>query len=302
MSATRKHLNALAGAVLAAMVAQSAYAQEAPPQALPPLPADVIAPPPVADFDAVLSQTLGLSPEQIRTLRREANERQRAASQLPQTPPKPVTTMVSASPSPGSTAPVIRLFTGFATSVVVTDSTGEPWPIENFTVGHVNMFDVKRLDAGNGSALSIVPLGNYAQSNLILYLKGLPTPIAVSFVSGQKEVDYRVDLRVQGRGPNASIAAIGLPGSTNPLLLSVLGGDVPSDAKRLKVSANPEEMRAWMGADGKMLVRSKLQVISPAWVGSVRSADGTNAYEMIPASRILVMRDGRIDQISVEGW
>lgn len=317
MNSNRKHAKALSAALLVAVSMQAAIAAEPhqtasgspdaslqamPPQALPPLPEEVPVAAPKPDFDTVLSNTLGLTPSQIKTLRQEANARQRAASQLPETPPKPVTTMVSASTSPGSTAPVVRLFPGFATSMIVTDSTGQPWPIENFTVGHANMFDVKRLDAGNGSALSIVPLGYYAQSNMILYLKGLPTPIAVSFVSGQKEVDFRVDLRVQGRGPNADIAAAGLPSSTNPLLLSVLVGDVPSDAKKLKVSAQDDDLKAWMGHDGKMLVRSKLQVISPAWLGSVRSADGTSAYEMLPASRILVMRDGKIDQISVEGW
>lgn len=304
MNANRKHVKAALGAMFLMMLAPAANAAgeaSLPPQALPPLPPEVIAPE-KPDFDTVLSQTLGLTPDQIKALRKAANERQKAASELPQTPPKPVTTLITASPSPGSTAPVVRLFPGFATSIIVTDSTGEPWPIENFTVGHSNMFDVKRLDSGSGSALSIVPMGTYAQSNMILYLKGLPTPIAVSFISGQKEVDYRADLRVQGRGPNAAIAAIGLPNSTDPLLLSVLGGDVPSDAKKLKVSAAAEDMKAWMSSSGKMLVRSKLQVISPAWVGSVRSADGTNAYEMLPASRILVMRDGKIEQISVEGW
>lgn len=254
------------------------------------------------DVDKVMSDMFGLSPEQIRELRKQSTLRQKAASEYPGGMPKAVTSRITASTAPGSTPPVVRLFPGFATSLVVTDSSGSPWPIENFSVGHKDLFEVKRLDRSSpeGSALSIVPLGYYAQSNIILYLKGLSTPISVSFVSGQKEVDFRTELSVQGMGPNAQIAAAGLPSSTNSQLLSLLEGVAPANAKVLKTGTS--EAQAWMTAEGKMFVRTKLPLISPAWIGSVRSVDGMTAYEMQPTSSLLVMREGRITTLSVEGW
>lgn len=272
-----------------------------PPSALPPLPASAPAGP---NFDDALSTLLGLTPDQIRDLRKAANARQRAASEYPVTPPKPVNTSVVASLAPGSTPPVIRLFPGFATSIVVTDATGAAWPIENFAVGHKDLFDVKRLDSGvpgvSGSTLSIVPLGYYAQSNIVLHLKGSSTPVSISFVSGQKEVDFRADVRVQGRGPNAQLAAAGLPASTNTQLLSLLEGVFPSDAKRLRSSSS--DVEAWMTKSGRLFVRTGISLISPAWIGSIRSPDGTTAYEMMPTNSVLVMRDGQIKQIAIEGW
>lgn len=274
------------------------------PRSLPPLPAQapagVAAPAPAATFEEIAANAFGMTADQIRQLRREADARQRAASQMPSTPPKPVTTQISASTAPGSTPPVVRLFPGFASSIVVTDATGQPWPIENFTVGHKDLFEVKRLDGGAGSTLSVVPLGPYAQSNLIVYLKGLSTPIAVSFVAGQKEVDFRADLRVQGRGPNSQVSVTGLPESTNTQLLSLLEGVPPSDAKPLRASA--DEVKVWMGKNGRMFLRTHLQVISPLWYGSVRSADGMNAYEMKMAGSILVMKNDKIESVNVEGW
>lgn len=273
------------------------------PQALPPLPA--AAGGAEVNFDELVKNTLGLTPNQIKELRKQMDVRQKAASELPRTPPKPVTTMINASTAPGSVPPVVRLFTGYATSLMITDSTGQPWPIENFTVGQKDLFEVKRLDPSKengtipGSALSIVPMNTYGTSNMIVYLRGLSAPIAISFVSGQKEVDFRVDLRVQGRGPNAQLAAAGLPASTNNALLSVLEGVAPSDAKVLRVSS--PEAQAWLTKEGSVYLRTSLQVISPAWVGSMRSADGMSAYELRPASSILVLRDGAIQQLSIDG-
>lgn len=265
------------------------------PKTLPPLPT----PGEEINFSEVVKGALGLTPDQIKELRRELDSRQRAASELPKKPPKPVTRSLTASTSPGAIPGVMRTFSGYASSLVIADSTGQPWPIENFTVGNKSLFEVGRLDAGDGSALSIVPLNPYASSNLLLYLRGLPTPISLSLISGQKEVDFRLDLRVQGKGPNAQISSMGLPISTNNQLTSVLEGVAPSDARALRVS-NPEA-QAWLTKEGTLYLRTSLQVISPAWLGSMRSTDGMNAYEMRPASNILILRDGSVERLTIEG-
>jgi intracellular multiplication protein IcmK len=279
--------------------APAAAAAAQPPLSLPPLPAAT----PKADANRVMDDVFGLTPDEIRKLRRESDERQRAASESPSTPPKPVTTSVVASLAPGATPPVVRLAPNFATSVIITDSTGAPWPIENFVAGSDGAVDVRRPVEKDpeGSALSIVPKGYYSQTNLVVYLKGLATPVAITFITGQKQVDYRVDLRVLGTGPNARASvAQGLPGGTDTQLLSLLEGVAPADAKPLQ--ASDPAMQAWMGRNGHMLVRTSMQVISPAWIGSVRSADGTTAYEMPLVSTLLTLRGGAIVPVNVKGW
>lgn len=288
-----------AGAQPAPVVGMPLPAAQQAPQNLPPLPAGV-AQQTAPNFDEVLTQTLGLTPAQIRELRRQQNLRQRAASELPVTPPKQVMGSVSASPSPGSAPPVIRLFTGYASALTFVDSTGSLWPIENYAVGHDKMFDVRRMDSEKGSILSVVPLGTYAQSNLVVFLRGLSSPIVLSFVTGQKEVDLRTDVRIQGLGPNAQVSVGGLPASTNPTLYTLLEGVAPSDAKELRMQGG--EGRAWLSKTGRLYLRTAMKVISPAWIGSARSADGMSAYEMMPANSIRVLRDGQIETVGLEGW
>jgi intracellular multiplication protein IcmK len=288
-----------AGAQPAPVVGMTLPAAQQAPQNLPPLPVGV-AEQTAPNFDEILTHTLGLTPQQIRELRRQQNLRQRAASELPVTPPKQILGSVSASPAPGSTPPVIRLFSGYASALTFVDSTGSLWPIENYAVGHDKMFDVKRMDSERGSILSVVPMGTYAQSNLIVYLRGLSSPIILSFVTGQKEVDLRTDVRVQGLGPNAQVAVGGLPASTNPALYTILEGVPPSDAKELKLSGG--EGRAWLSKSGRMYLRTPMKVISPTWIGSARSADGMSAYEMMPANSIRILRNGQIETVGLEGW
>lgn len=268
------------------------------PQTLPPLPSGMPSVEP--NFEEVMARVLGLTPDQIRELRRQQNQRQRAASELPMPAPKQVLGSVTASPAPGSAPPVIRLFPGYASAMTFVDSTGSLWPIENFAIGHDKLFDIRRMDGEKGSMLSVAPLGNYAQSNLVVYLKGLSSPIIVAFVTGQKQVDLRTDVRIQGLGPNAQVAVGGLPASANPALFTLLEGVAPSDSKELRMIGG--EGRAWLSKSGTMYVRTSMRVISPNWISSTRSADGTSAYEMKPANSIRVLRDGRIDTVNIEGW
>lgn len=260
------------------------------------LPPPVGMPAPMSLKETFVNTMGGMTPDQVRQVREMLDQHTKAITELPGTPPKPVTTSVSVSMSPGSTPPVIRLFPGYATSLTVTDSTGAVWPVENWAIGNKSIFDVKRLD--DVATFSIVPTGNYAQSNMIINLKGNPTPVSITFITGQKEVDYRVDLRVQAIGPNAQIAVAGLPANVNNQLLSVLDGVVPKGSKILRAEKD-NLLSVWMSPNGKYFVRSKYAVLSPAFLGSVKSSDGTNVYEMMPTNVLLMMVDGKITQSKI---
>jgi len=249
-------------------------------------------------FRGVTRQLFPLTPEQIVRLHKLYNNSEFAKATSPDTPPKPTATSQFVNLSPGSTPPVIRLSQGFVSSLVFLDSTGAPWPINAYDLGDPSSFNIQWDKTSNTLMIQAVKLYNYG--NLAVRLRGLNTPVMLTLIPGQKAVDYRVDLRVQGIGPNAASAPTeeGLPPSANDLLLHVLDGVPPPGSIRLTVSGG--DARAWL-LNERMYVRTNLTVLSPGWIGVMTSADGTHAYEMQKSPVLLVSWHGKVMQLKVEG-
>ncbi|WP_454786080.1 DotH/IcmK family type IV secretion protein [Legionella sp. WA2024007413] len=214
------------------------------------------------------------------------------------TPPKPTATSQFVNLSPGSTPPVIRLAQGFVSSLVFLDSSGAPWPIAAYDLGDPNSFNIQWDKTSNTIMIQALKLYNYG--NLAVRLRGLNTPVMLTLIPGQKAVDYRVDLRVQGYGPNAKSMPLetGIPPSASELLLHVLDGVPPPGSKRLSITGG--DARAWLAND-RMYVRTNLTILSPGWLASMTSADGTHAYEMQKSPVLLVSWHGKVMQLKVEG-
>lgn len=239
-----------------------------------------------------------LTPEQIVQLRQMQQTVEFAKASTPGTPPKPTATSQFVNLSPGSTPPVIRLAQGFVSSLVFLDSTGAPWPISAYDLGDPSSFNIQWDKTSNTIMIQALKLYNYG--NLAVRLKGLNTPVMLTLIPGQKAVDYRVDLRVQGYGPNAKNMPLeeGIPPSASEILLHVLDGVPPTGSQRLAVSGG--DARAWLSND-KMYVRTNLTILSPGWLASMTSADGTHAYEMQKSPVLLVSWHGKVMQLKVEG-
>lgn len=249
-------------------------------------------------FEGLKSQLFPLSPEEIVHLKQLYHTNEFAQESPVGTPPKPTATSQFVNLSPGSTPPVIRLSQGFVSSLVFLDSTGAPWPISAYDLGDPAAFNIQWDKTSN--TLMIQSNKLYTYGNLAVRLRGLNTPVMLTLIPGQKAVDYRVDLRVQGYGPNAKNMPLeeGLPPSANDLLLNVLDGVPPPGSKRLVVSGG--DARAWL-LDEHMYVRTNLTILSPGWIGSMTSADGMHAYEMQKSPVLLVSWHGKVMQLKVEG-
>lgn len=239
-------------------------------------------------FSGVVNQMLPMTPEQIGRLRILFNESQKAAAAPPGIPPKPVTSSILVNLSPQATPPVIRFGAGYITSLVFMDSTGQPWPIQAYSLGDPAAFNIQWDKKSN--TLLIQASSFYKRSNLAVILNGLDTPVMLTLLSGQEVVDYRVDLRVPGLGPNAIFVQNGLPDSANPALLDVLNGIPPKGSRTLKVSGG--DCQAWL-LGSRLFIRTNLDVISPAWKAVMSSADGTHAYELQPAPVVLALQRGK---------
>ena len=239
-----------------------------------------------------------LSPEQIIHLKQIYQTSEYAQASTAGTPPKPTATSQFVNLSPGSTPPVIRLSQGFVSSLVFLDSTGAPWPISAYDLGDPSAFNIQWDKTSNTLMIQAMKLYNYG--NLAVRLRGLNTPVMLTLIPGQKAVDYRVDLRVQGYGPNAKSMPMeeGIPPSASDLLLHVLDGVPPPGSQRLTVSGG--DARAWLSSE-KMYVRTNLTILSPGWLASMTSADGMHAYEMQKSPVLLVSWHGKVMQLKVEG-
>lgn len=248
---------------------------------------------------------LNTSNQKIRELNKDLYKKGKVINESPVPVAKSVNNMVVAYVSPGSVSPVIRVARNRTTTIIITDVSGQPWPITNYDGLSEEDFSVKRLDnpSPDGYVLSITPKGTFVTGNLALILNGLPTPLNIDVVSAQKEVDATTEIRVQKRGPNApqQYSSIGLPDNLDNTLLSVLQGVAPAGSKVLNVSTNA--VQAWLSSDGSMYVRTRYKVMAPAFEQRTSSPDGTFAYKMVAVPVVLYKGDeGRDGQFTVEGF
>lgn len=249
-------------------------------------------------FDSVTDQLFPLSAEEIIRVKQMYQTNEFAQAATAGTPPKPTATSQFVNLSPGSTPPVIRLSQGFVSSLVFLDSTGAPWPISAYDLGDPSSFNIQWDKTSNTLMIQANKL--YTYGNLAVRLRGLNTPVMLTLIPGQKAVDYRVDLRVQGYGPNAKTMPMeeGIPPAASDILLHVLDGVPPDGSSRLVVSGG--DARGWLLND-RMFIRTSLTILSPGWIGSMTSADGTHAYEMQKSPVLLVSWHGKVMQLKVEG-
>jgi len=249
-------------------------------------------------FSAMLQQNMPLTPRQVVRLHQQIDSAQRAAATPPNVPPKPVSSTVMVNLAPGTTPPAIRLAYGYVTSLVFVDSTSQPWPIASFDIGNPKAVNLQW--DGKSNIILLQAVAPYSYGDIVVRLVGLPTPITLGLVSGQRVVDYRVDLHVSGIGPNTKEVPTGtaLPGSANQLLLGVLDGLAPPGSKPLMVHG--ADAQAWT-IGNTMYLRMRFTLLSPGWIGTMTSPDGMRAYELPKTSSILVSRYGEPVELKVEG-
>lgn len=250
-------------------------------------------------FKELLNKTFPMLPSQIQELHKHYDQTQLAIHSTAGAPPQPISSTITVDLSPGAVPPMLRLSTGFVTSIVFMDSTGQPWPVADYSLGNPTGFNIKWDNKTN--TLFIQSLQDHISGNMAVRLGDLDTPIMISLVTGQKVVDYRVDMQIPGTGPNAEAPVldnISMSHGTSYALLGTLDGVPPSGSIELNVAK--DYGRAWL-YNGKLLFRTKLTVLSPAWSASVSSPDGTKVYELMNTPLILASQNGKTIKIELTG-
>ena len=268
----------------------------APPQpSPPPSPADVA-------FQKALSQIMPLTNEMTQRVRRAEDEQQKIIS-MPASGrlANPISRSITLTLRPGEKPPVVHLAAGNATVLTFSDQTGASWPVTSVAVGNPQAYSAQEAgDKGKTNMIVVSPLTNYGAANLIVTLSNMPVPVAFSLETGGDVVDYRLDVGVPGRGPNAQydIAGVTSLAPTNDLVVQgFLDGISPRGAEKLKTSR--ADIEAWKFKD-MVYVRTQLELLSPAYIGRARNVSGVNVYTISNAPVIIVSLDGRMSSVMIE--
>ena len=247
----------------------------------------------------------GLTPDEIRLLRKEVHERRRATSEFPSPTPKPATRAVTLDLSPGAKSQTIKLFEGNGAVLVFTDVTGEPWPVAGTNNFAGNLFESK-IPIEGGATVTVSAKTTFGSGNMAVFLKDLPTPVVINLVVGDKELEFdqRVDMSVP-RGPNAKdpiVEAQNEPSFDSALQEVLLGLPPGPGAKEVTVTHNgfgSSETKIWL-FEGRMYIRSTMAIMSPGYRGIRHSHDGMTAYVMEPTPVIVATQNGEEHMLRIE--
>lgn len=246
-------------------------------------------------FNNAMQEKIGLTPEMIKELKRTYLEKNNARDSMEEDSPIPESRTIPISLGVSNQKEIIRTAVGYSTSISVVDSTGKPWDVVNTSVGNQKAYALSRLDGVDGSLFSLTAKVKNARSNLILVLKEgkgneRKIPISLDLLSGQKEVDDKIVLRIQSVGPNGSIEQTKLTQAVDIRYIQWLDGVLPSDAKKLK--SNDKLLKAWKDSDGSIVVITKYLVYSPNSNVMLSSSDGeVTLYKLSSKSSVLRARD-----------
>ena len=261
-------------------------AEDIPP--LPPLPS--------VDEEAwrrVREEVAPLSPSQIRQMGRTIEETERAAAVRPRFVPRVVSSQVSASMQPGVTPPVARLSANYVTTLVFMDQLGAPLKVKSVDLGSPKGFNLTWAGGEEGTNfLSLSPTSLYPTGNIAVVLQGVPVPITLTLVTGQREVDDRVDVRVRGVVSGPISVSGTLPQGISRTAQDMLGGVAPPGTKQLSTSR--QDVQAWfLGQRFYLRAPAGATVLSPACIEIAQGPDGSSVCSIppIPVVSLLMGRD-----------
>ena len=251
------------------------------------------------NFQKALKAIAPVSPDQVRTYR-QADDKLKREMVVPVNPGRPVSRAVRVTLKPGEEPPVVRVQPGIVSTLTFSDVTGQPWPVLSVVTGNPSVYVAQA--AGEEGKTNIIVLSAIAQhipSNLAVTLVGHPVPILLSLEQDRPETDYRIDVRMDAKGPNAAQEIVGvssLAPTNDSLLIKFLDGTPPAGARPLKTSS--PDVEAWKFEDIQY-VRTRGEILSPAYTARSNSVAGVNVYLMADSPVLLVSTGGQTTRVKV---
>ncbi|MDU5836219.1 MAG: DotH/IcmK family type IV secretion protein [Pantoea sp.] len=268
-----------------------------------PLPGQALPPPTSVAYDQAQATIAPLTPDEIRQLRAQQTEQNRALA-TPGITAVPRISAQTVSLQPGASLPLVRTAVNWPATVSFIDSTGAPWKI--LGTPHPGSPDIDVDWIPGMSFMVITAKRDFVNTLITVGLEGLPVPLQISVMSGEADtakktwtVDARLDLRIPRRGPAAAADApspsrIGLH---DDVLQAFLDGVPPSGAKRLKTTGSVPDTVVWQQGDD-LYIRSRAD-IRDEFDTTLSSADGTHLWKLPVTPRVAFSVDGRTEALSI---
>ena len=250
-------------------------------------------------FQESLRQMMPLNDAQIQEYRERSDQRERAL--LPVSPALN-SRSVRVSLEPGSTPVKVFTTANVATSLVIHDSTGQPWPITSVTNGGPSFFQVLRPELPDGNLLNVMPVHGYGTSTIVVTLEKQDIPLVIrlesdSVRSPERKADALVLFQIAQFGPKAKVPIIDdIKETVNSTMLAFLDQVPPSDAVRVQLEPQMENVSIWK-MNSQHYIRTKHTLMWPAWLAVVNGAGDVKCYEAPVTSRIMVSNNGKIQTI-----
>lgn len=282
---------------------------------VPPLPSEA------SLYQSASRSLLPLKPKDLMRFRKKLRATQKA-SEVPITPPIAKTEVITVHPNRGS-VPVIPMAAGYVTDVSFVNEWGQPWTVDDATVGNGAAFQVvnpvvaggiqaetalqdkESAQGGKSSAASVktstiivAAKQAFRDSNLSVLLHQLPTPLLFNLQTGGTQVDYRIIVRVDAL-PAGALPPVGGLGrshaAADAILMRALYDTMPKAAKSVPFGYG----EAWK-LNGKLWLRTRHSILAPAWLATLQAPDGVHAYELPDTETVMLTVNGEPQTIVFE--
>jgi intracellular multiplication protein IcmK len=251
-------------------------------------------------FENAVRQINPLTPGQIREFRTQDNAVKRAMT-APIAPGRPVSRALRVTLRPGEMPPQIRVEPGLVSTLTFSDVTGQPWPVLSVVVGNPAAYVAQSAgEEGKSNIVVVSATAQYVPSNIAVTLVGHPVPILMSVEQGQPETDFRVDLRIDAKGPNAAQDIVGvssLAPTSDATMMRFLDGTPPPGSRKMNTSA-PDMVEAWRYED-ILYIRTRGELLSPVYTARSNNVAGVNLFQMADSPIVLVSEGGRTSSVSI---
>ena len=250
-------------------------------------------------FESSLGNTFPLTSNQIDVIKKTFDKETAALSEPVVPNPIGQTSTRNISLAPGSEIPVVRLAKGYISTLVFMDSTGQPWPIANYSIGDPRTFNIQWDTESN--VLFVQPQVTFAHGNIGIRLAGSPTPVMIQLACGRSNIDYRLDFTLPGDGPFAKPSEMSYKDPAyhfDSVLSQFLDGK--SIAGATPLSLTPNVGQAWL-YNGSIILRLKSPIISPKWHSYSSSSDGMKVYKISATNTFVISSAGKTQTVRIEG-
>ena len=250
-------------------------------------------------FQESLRQMMPLNEGQIQEYRERSDQRERAL--LPVSPLLNSRT-VRVSLEPGTAPTSVFTTANIASSLVIHDSTGQPWPITSVTNGGPAFFQVLRPELPDGNLLNVMPVQGYGAATIVVTLEKQDIPLVIrlesdSVRSPARKADALVLFQIAQHGPKARIPVIeDIKETVNSTMLAFLDRVPPSGAVRVRMEPDLEKVNIWK-LNNSLYIRTNHTLMWPAWTAVTHGAGNMRCYEAPVTSRIMISNNGKIQTL-----